>query len=411
MDDLTFEQFVALLRSALHYLYDPVQLRRSPLVKILALTTEFDRAAALQQMLTGAVRVLKPADDEPPQSIAWRIYDTLDLLYIRRLDRAAVSTQLGISERQMRREQRVAIEALAQHLWRQTSATHRRDSDSSSGAGDDQTTGDILSKELGWLTLPEAEERSSLGATLDEVVNLAQPLAQQWQVVLQSALPNELASLPVNRLALRSILVTLLSVAIPRAGQTPVAVTAALQDSAFRLLIKCLNPDAVQAPLSDKEIASLAAAQELASFYGAALEFAQPEATGFEVTLIMPAPVQVPVLVIDDNADWIELARRYAIGSRYQIIGTREPAAARTMVETIQPALIVLDVMMHKVDGWQILSELRQEPATSHIPIIICTVLPVEDMALSLEASAFLQKPVSQQQFLSILDQHTRLLD
>lgn len=410
MDDLTFEQFVALLRSALHHLYDPVQLRRSPLVKILALTTEFDQAAALQQTLTESVRGLKPADDQPPQSIAWRIYDTLNLLYIRRLDRTAVSTQLGISERQMRREQRVAIEALAQYLWRHANAPPQIDSDSSSET-DDQAPYDTLSKELGWLKPPEAEERSSLGATLDEVVNLALPLAQQWQVKLQCNLTDDLASLPVNRLALRSILVTLLGVAIPRAGQMPVIMTASLQDSAFRLSIKCLNPNAMQTPLSDKESASLAAAQELASFYGAALEFIQPKAIGFQVMLIMQAPVQIPVLVIDDNADWIELARRYAIGSRYQIIGTREPAVARTMVETIQPALIVLDVMMHKVDGWQVLSELRQEPSTSHIPVVICTVLPVEDIALSLEASAFLQKPVSQQQFLSILDRHTRLLD
>ena len=70
----------------------------------------------------------------------------------------------------------------------------------------------------------------------------------------------------------------------------------------------------------------------------------------------------------------------------------------------LQPSLIILDVMMHNVDGWQVLSELRHDPATSHIPVVVCTVLPLEEMALALGANAFLQKPVSQQQFLHVLD-------
>ena len=128
MDDLTHNQFVALLRSALHYLYDPVHLRRSPLVEVLALSSEFDQAAALQQTLIAAIREMKPSDDEAPHSSAWRIYDTLNMQYVRQLGRDDVATQLGISERQMRREQRSAIEALAQHLWRQTARKSQTES-------------------------------------------------------------------------------------------------------------------------------------------------------------------------------------------------------------------------------------------------------------------------------------------
>ncbi|MFO7635385.1 MAG: response regulator [Caldilinea sp.] len=409
MDDLTYDQFVAFLRSALHYLYDPVHLRRSPLVDILALSSEFDQAAALQQTLTTAIRALKPAEDESPQSSAWRIYDTLNLQYVRQLAREAVATQLGISERQMRREQRSAIEALAQHLWRQAAPKPQAGNQPEIPADDDAER--PLSRELGWLKTPEAEERIPFGAALDEVLTLAQPLAQQWKVSLQSDLQTELAALPANRLALRSILITLLTVAVPRAGHSPVVVTATLEDSAVRLHITCSDRTAMQLPFSAKEVDSLAAALELASFYGATLEYTQSEKIGFVVNLTLPAPVQVPVLVIDDNADWLELVQRYASGSRYQIIGAREPATARALAEKVQPSLILLDVMMQNVDGWQVLGELHQEPSTSHIPVVICTILPVEGMALSLGASAFLQKPVSQQQFLSILDQQSRLLD
>lgn len=90
--------------------------------------------------------------------------------------------------------------------------------------------------------------------------------------------------------------------------------------------------------------------------------------------------------------------------ARYQVIGTNEPENAHSLAEKVQPAVILLDVMMQNVDGWQVLSELRQDAQTAQIPIIVCTILPVAELALSLGASAFLQKPVTQQQFLQVFD-------
>ena len=49
MEQLTHEQFVRILRSALHYLYDPVQLRSSPLVGLLNLADEFDTQKAKKE--------------------------------------------------------------------------------------------------------------------------------------------------------------------------------------------------------------------------------------------------------------------------------------------------------------------------------------------------------------------------
>lgn len=410
MDQLTYDQFVSTLRSALRSLFDPVHLRRSPLVALLGLDDHFDQAAALQQKLTAAIRELRPDDDEPPQSRAWRIYDTLHLQYVRQLDRDALATQLGISERQMRREQRIAIEALAQHLWPSVSPSLPPDKATTLSPERAADARQSLTHELRWLKTPAAEARLPLREALEEVLLLAQPLARQWNVTLDDDLPEALAALPVSQLALRSILLTLLAMAMPRAGRAPVRVTAALRGDVIGLRIACTTPHAEQTPFSAKEQETLRTLQEVASFYGAAIEFAPPEETGFTVTLLLPMPAQLPVLVVDDNADWLELVDRYANGSRYQIVGTREPATAPALAEKLQPALILLDVMMHNVDGWQVLNELLQKPATAHIPVIVCTILPLEEMAISLGAAGFLQKPVSQQQFLELLDQQSRLL-
>jgi len=194
-------------------------------------------------------------------------------------------------------------------------------------------------------------------------------------------------------------------VAIPRAGQGPVLISATRLDAEIEVNVTCSDSRTDSTSFSDKDVAGLETARNLAAFYGAHLSLPDQAEPGFAVALTFPAPEQIPVLVIDDNADWHVLLQRYAAGSHYQVVGTRDPATARNLVEKVQPAVIFLDVMMQGVDGWQILSELRHEPVTSRLPIIICTILPVEDLALSLGATAFLHKPVTQDQFLQILDQ------
>lgn len=404
MKELTYEQFVLYLRSALHYLYDPVHLRSSPLIELLQLADAFDTAAALQHRLTTAIRQLKPAEEEPPQSRAWRVYDILTFQYIRQLSREVVATQLGISERQLRREQRVALEVLAQQLWPQIDHNIPFPTNSAAEAAPVAEVDQALSEELVWLKKSVAEPPIPLREALYTVQTLAQPLAQQWQVPLVVDVAPTVADLPVAPLALRSILLTLLSVALPQAGQEPVVLTATRNGDTIEVMVACrADPDG-QAVLGEKEQTSLQTAQTLAAFYEAHLIFGTAPEEGFTATLTLAAPEQIPVLVIDDNTDWLALQQRYAVGSRYQVIGTNEPEHGHSLAEKVQPAVILLDVMMQNVDGWQVLSELRQDPLTAQIPIVVCTILPVGELALSLGASAFLQKPVTQQQFLQALD-------
>jgi CheY-like chemotaxis protein len=403
---------IAALRSALHYLYDPVHLRSSPLVALLGLDEKFDSASALQAHLTAAIRGLKPADEEAPQARAWRVYDLLHFQYIRQLSRAAVATQLGISERQLRREQRMALEVLAQQVLPQVDETPRpaADMDETPRATADETAqpdeatvvDQALSEELFWLKKQSAEEPIGLRAALAMVQQLVQPLADQWQVALQFTVAETLADHPVPPLLLRSILPTILSVAIPRAGPLPLTIAATQGRS--RLLIRVIShARQPQAPLSEKELTSLQTAETVAAFHGA--EFSAPHSatSSFVATLALPLPKQLSVLVIDDNADWLALQQRYVAGTRYQLTGTSDSLRAAALAAQVQPALILLDVMMHNVDGWQILSALRHDPATATIPIVICTILPIADLALALGANAFLQKPVTQEQFLQTL--------
>ena len=324
--ELSYEQFVALLRSALHYLYDPVHLRRSPLVDLLGLAGEFDRAAALQRTLVAAIRDLKPPDDESPQSRAWRIYDTLSLHYVRQLGREAVANQLGHQRTPDAPRTApgdrgpgpasVAVAAVGGGRRQAPFFTAgRRQSRPAAGRRDASPGGE---QPDGRAAPPEL--RIPLGEALENVRGLALPLAQQMDVSLDIYLTAGLVALPVSPMALRTILLTVLTVAIPRAGSGAIVMTAARREEEIAIAVTCSDPQDQQGLLTDKDLARLATAQEQAAFYDARLEIADPSQGGLSVTLLLPAPEQSIVLVVDDNADWLELVQRYAAGSRYQVV-------------------------------------------------------------------------------------------
>ena len=411
METLTFERFVGDLRSALHYLYDPDQLRRSSLASLFGVSG-FDAAAALQRILTDAVEALQPAADEPPQSRAWRIYDALVYRYVRRFERDVVADQLGISGRQLRREQRAALEVLADYLWKHYGLAAKAEVALNEGALNPASaalaSGEVVQVKTeapAWLRDLPPEKPGALRPVLQATLDLARPLSRQWTVHLEGDLDEELHDLAVPQVALRHALLSLLGIAIPRASGGAVVVSAVLVCGIIELAILATESTAEGGPLTEREVSSLDVARHLADAAGGALIFNADHGTQpFSARLTLPILERVSVLVVDDNTDVLQLFGRYVSGTRYCLTVTHEPKQALGLAQTLEPQIIVLDVMMPEVDGWELLAQLRQQPETVDSAVIICTVLPQEALALGLGADAFLQKPVSQEEFLLALD-------
>jgi CheY-like chemotaxis protein len=127
----------------------------------------------------------------------------------------------------------------------------------------------------------------------------------------------------------------------------------------------------------------------------------------WRVTLAFTVANQIPVLVIDDNADTLRLMERYLTGTRFVFTGTSHPDQIMALAESASPRVIVLDVMFPEVDGWEILGRLREHPRTQHTPVIISTILPQETLAMALGAAGFLRKPVSREALLAALEQQS----
>ena len=67
------------------------------------------------------------------------------------------------------------------------------------------------------------------------------------------------------------------------------------------------------------------------------------------------------------------------------------------------PAAIVLDIRLPRLDGWQVMAELKADPATSAIPVVIVSVVDDRSRGLALGADEFLLKPVRRDELVDAL--------
>lgn len=400
---LTREQFIEYLREALNHLYESDRLRRSPLVELFGIAGRFDAGAALQRVLVDAIASLKPTAGEPSQSPAWQIYEPLFYRYVEQLSAEEVADQLGIGTRHLRRWQNNAQEALADLLWREYGLPERAAWEEAPSARATVVGEADLKQELAWLRGPEAASPTDLTEALPPVLDLVSRLAERYDVRLTVKVADALPKVGVVATAFRQTLINLFSVVIPPAAGGEIIFSAQPVEWDVELRITCREYVAGPQPPRRDEADNLNMAAQLAELGGYSLDLAA-DARCFDARLRLPALEQIPVLAIDDSSDALQLLARYTAGSRYRLVGMRDAENALAMAEKLSPQIILLDVMMPQVDGWEMLGRISSHPATGHIPVVVCTILAQRDLALLMGASEFLRKPFSRADLLAVLD-------
>jgi CheY-like chemotaxis protein len=402
------------LRRALRHLYDPDALRANPLARLLLIDPD-DAATALRNVLTEAIQALKPASSVSRQSNAWRTYTTLSARYIQQFPQAEVARALGISERQMRRQDSLALRSLAEYLRTRYDLSFggRRSTSERARSAAAQPEGALppsREAELRWIQQSQASEPLRLPTLVEGLLQTVQPLADRLEVALEAQIPPALPALTIQTAPLRQALLTLLAAFVRALPGGAIAITAeAREASADRLFIRLVPRSAPEAPpfRADSLAGCLEAARELVELTGGTLQLrAAPERgapPAAEIAYWLDS--RPTVLVVDDNQDALQLVERYLAGSRFAFVGTAEPDQALALAERCAPRLIVLDIMLPGVDGWELLERLREHPNTCRIPVIVSTILPQAELALALGAAAFVQKPVSRAALLQTLEQ------
>lgn len=108
-------------------------------------------------------------------------------------------------------------------------------------------------------------------------------------------------------------------------------------------------------------------------------------------------PTRPLILIVDDNLDAREMYGMYLQheGFRWTEAVNGHDAITQTRVE--KPALILMDATMPRMDGWEAVRLLKEDPATKGIPLIMLTAHAFQehrDRAAEVGADAFLAKPV-----------------
>lgn len=124
------------------------------------------------------------------------------------------------------------------------------------------------------------------------------------------------------------------------------------------------------------------------------------------ISLLLPAaPRTRTVLIVDDEPSALELFRSYLSGLTYEVITESKAENVLPSVAANGPDLVMLDVMMPAMDGWEVLQRLRHMPAMHDVPIVACSVLNDAELAYALGAAHFLKKPVLRHQLIRVVDQ------
>ncbi len=108
-----------------------------------------------------------------------------------------------------------------------------------------------------------------------------------------------------------------------------------------------------------------------------------------------PATAETFVLLVDDNPVIRQIFRRALEQQQFKVVEAESAARALKLLESRQPGLIVLDLMMLGMDGFQFLTQMRRRPEWQGIPVVVLSAKPLSDQErafVATNAQHFLRK-------------------
>ena len=125
---------------------------------------------------------------------------------------------------------------------------------------------------------------------------------------------------------------------------------------------------------------------------------------------IEPVPTTEPaqragptVVVVEDDRRSFDLLRLYLEAAGVRVVGARDGEEGLDTVRRLSPAGVILDILLPGIDGWDVLAQLKEDPTTAPIPVIVVSMLDERGRGFALGAAEYLVKPVGKDQLLAAL--------
>ena len=386
---------------ALNHLYDLVVLETSPLAALANTGSQRldSRGRQLRLVLMDAIEALRPPEGTPSSDAAWRPYRILEGRHIARMSRQDVEADLSLSKSQYYREYDRALESLCSVL----SDRWQLPADSEQLVVADALAAPVSALgEIGQLVEDEPLDILNLSTVLEDTVALLAPAAQARgvEVALDPvAAPSWIASRPG---LVRQGLLTSLWALVQTLSEGRVRIAAYSDDR--RVLVDYL--------VKGREVVGASCDLETATALVAAADGSVEPRPGIGprgLRLVFAAARdRRQVLLVDNSRDLADLFERHLEGQQWVLTHAESVAEAIALCEQHAFDCILLDVLMPGEDGWHLMSWLRRSPEAASIPVVVCSVLDQPELAISLGATGYLRKPVTQEQLRLALQRWAR---
>ncbi|MFZ1205627.1 MAG: response regulator [Candidatus Acidiferrales bacterium] len=100
------------------------------------------------------------------------------------------------------------------------------------------------------------------------------------------------------------------------------------------------------------------------------------------------------ILVVEDDSSAAQLLETQLASAGYSVTVCREPERALEVAAELQPSAITIDIVMKPINGWELLSNLKSDPRTAPIPVIVVTIVDQPSTGALLGADEYIVKPV-----------------
>jgi len=114
------------------------------------------------------------------------------------------------------------------------------------------------------------------------------------------------------------------------------------------------------------------------------------------------------ILCIEDDEEMIDLIRLILTRKGFEVRGASSGAAGLEKIRNEKPDLVLLDLMMPEMDGWEVYQQIKSDEATQNIPVIVVTAKAQSiDRVLGLHIAKvddYISKPFSPQELLDSIE-------
>jgi signal transduction histidine kinase/CheY-like chemotaxis protein len=116
-----------------------------------------------------------------------------------------------------------------------------------------------------------------------------------------------------------------------------------------------------------------------------------------------PVDATGSILVVDDDRRSADLLRVYLEDAGYAVSVARDGIEGLELAGRLHPEAVILDILLPRLNGWDLLAQLKSDPATSDIPVVIVSMTDEQGAGFALGATDYLVKPVDRARLLDAL--------